>query len=344
MTYSRRLKHALLLLAALPLIAAPLPAAEPDTVTVDSGTEALIHGALNYLAKQQGINGSWTQAPGSNAYPVAMTGYALMAFLSTGNLPDEGEYGRNVASGMQYLLNQIEPDGLFRDVDQGKYMYSHGIATVALSELYGETHSPLLRERLAQIVNVIINAQSPVGGWRYRPGAKDSDVSVTVLQIAALRAARNAGLAVPQLTIDRASDFIARCYNEADGGYGYQPGGPTGFARTAAAIYSLQLCGRYDDPGIKTGSDYILAHNDETEPWWPYGCYYAAPAEYMIGGEAWRQWYDQTKSKLMATVIREGDTDYWDAKRSAQLGPIYDTAVFTTLLALPLHYVPLYQR
>lgn len=331
------------LIAAL-LFAARLQAAEPDTVTVDPDTEAVIHGALNYLANEQGINGAWTQAPDSKAYPVAMTGYALMAFLSAGNLPGEGEYGRNVTSGMQYLLNQIQPDGLFRDVDQGRYMYSHGIATVALCELYGETHSDLLRQRLEQIVNEIVNAQSPVGGWRYKPGAQDADISVTVAQVAALRAAKNAGLAVPQLAIDRADDFVDRCYNQKDGGFGYQPGGPSGFARTAAAVYSLQVCGKYDDPGIATGSAYLLAHNDEAEPWWPYGCYYAAPAEYMIGGDTWRQWYEQTKATLMASVTRQGDTAYWDAKRTPQLGPVYDTAVFTTVLAMPLHYLPLYQR
>ena len=141
-----RVLRALLVLAALAMplartMAAEQDAAATDTVTIDADTEMVIHEALNYLAKQQGIDGSWTQERGSHDYPVAMTGYALMAFLSTGNLPDEGEYGRNVTAGMQYLLNQIQPDGLFRNVDQGKYMYSHGIATVALCEIYGETRS-----------------------------------------------------------------------------------------------------------------------------------------------------------------------------------------------------------
>jgi hypothetical protein len=49
------------------------------------------------------------------------------------------------------------------------------------------------------------------------------------------------------------------------------------------------------------------------------------------------------KTRLFATVIREGDTSYWDEKRS-HLGPTYDTAVFTTILAMPYHYIPLYQR
>jgi hypothetical protein len=320
-------------------------AAEPDdTVTVDSQAEAAIHGGLAWLAKQQGINGSWTTEPRSNEYPVAMTGYALMAFISTGNLPDEGEYGRNVTAGMNYLLNQIQPDGLFRDVDQGKYMYSHGIATVALSELYGETRSPVLRERLVQLVNVIVNAQSPPGGWRYKPDSRDADISVTVLQVAALRAAKNAGLAVPQDTIDKAIAYIGACYNAGEGGFAYQPNGRPGFARTAAAIYSLQVCGKYDDPMVAKGSDYLFANDNDRQEYWPYGCYYAAPAQYMIGGEVWRRWYAEQKTRLLSTVITEGDTCHWDERRSQRLGPTYDTAVFITILAMPYHYIPLYQR
>jgi hypothetical protein len=344
MPMKRAVRTGILALAAVALPMARAAAAEQDTVTVDADTEGVIHGALNYLAKQQGINGAWTQSPGSGAYPVAMTGYALMAFLSTGNLPDEGEYGRNVTSGMQFLLNQIQPDGLFRDVDQGKYMYSHGIATVALCEIYGETRSRLLRQRLEQIVSVIVNGQSPLGGWRYKPGAKDSDISITVLQVAALRAAKNAGLTVPQETIDKAIGFIGACYDAGTGGFGYQPKGPAGFARTAAAMYSLQVCGRYDDPQITTASDYLFAHGGEGEEWWPYGCYYATPAEYMIGGDAWRRWYGQMKTTLLSTVTRDGDTSYWDEKRSQKLGPTYETAVFITVLAMPYHYIPLYQR
>ena len=36
-----------------------------------------------------------------------MTGYTLMAFLASGNLPEEGEYSKNVASGVQYLLDHF---------------------------------------------------------------------------------------------------------------------------------------------------------------------------------------------------------------------------------------------
>jgi len=106
--------------------------------------------------------------------------------------------------------------------------------------------------------------------------SRDADISVTVLQVAALRAAKNAGLAVPQDSIDRAIGFIGKCYNEKAGGFAYSPMARPASARTAAAIYSLQVCGKYDDPRLSAGSDYLFANDKETEQWWPYGCYYAA--------------------------------------------------------------------
>ena len=44
-------------------------------------------------------------------------------------------------------------------------------------------------------VRCIQNAQNREGGWRYLPGAEDADMSVTVCQVMALRAAA-AGLAI----------------------------------------------------------------------------------------------------------------------------------------------------
>ena len=92
------------------------------------------------------------------------------------------------------------------------------------------------------------------------------------------------------------------------------------------------------------GSDYLFANDNDRQEWWPYGCYYAAPAQYMIGGDVWQRWYGGMKTRLMSTVIKEGDMSYWNERRSQRLGPIYDTAVFVTILAMPYHYIPLYQR
>jgi hypothetical protein len=343
---SRLTLIALLLFALAPFSrseeAAP-PAA--DAVVVDAPTEAVINGALRYLANEQNGNGSWTSQGRRGDHPVAMTGYVLLAFLAAGNLPEEGDYARQVNAGMQFLLDSLMPDGTFRGVDGGKYMYNHGIATIALAEIYGQTHSPAMRTKLARAIHLIVSTQSNngqhSGGWRYQPRPGDADISITVMQVVALRAAKNAGLDVPQRTIDDAIAYVKRCRAGNAGGFSYQAGGgEPGFARTAAAIYSLQVCGLYDDPLVAAGSEYLFSKVDNTNQWWTYGCNYAAPAQYMIGGDTWKRWYAIMEDKLLRSVKKNGDFSYWDG----DVGQVYCTAAHATILAMPYHYIPLYQR
>ena len=333
--------------------ATPLPAAAPiaprDPVKVDEKTDVVIKGALKWLASKQSPNGAWASSDMELQHPIAITGYALMAFQAAGQLPGEGEFGRNVSLGLQYLLDSTAPDGLMGNKNNGQYMYGHGIAAIALAELYGQTKSPTMRPKLEKIIKVIISSQNNEGGWRYRPIAYQADISVTVLQVVALRAAKNGGIDVPQATIDRAVQYVRRCYHPQTGGFSYQPGQSPGFARTAAAIYSLQVCGLYDDPLVKGGSEYLLKNYRDTQDWWTYGHFYAAPAQYMRGGETWEKWYAQVKDILLKKVTTKGDLSYWDPTQTGldtgrSVGPIYATSVYTMMLAMPYHYIPLYQR
>ena len=331
-----------------PPAAAPPVAAGPaeDPIVVDPPTEQILNGALRWLATQQNANGSWSVASGRRGeHPIAMTGYVLMAFMACGHLPEEGEYARQVRAGMEFLLDQMGVDGQFRGVDGGKYMYNHGIATIALGELYGQTRHPAMREKLERAIQLIISSQSEFdrhkGGWRYQPRPSDADISVTVLQVVALRAAKNSGLDVPQQTIDDAVDYVRRCAVRGTGGFAYQAGQSSpGYARTAAAIYSLQVCGKYDDPLVQAGSQFLFDNRFERRHW-TYGSNYAGPAQYMVGGDTWRRWYEHMKQTLIPSVTRSGDQCYWNDN---EVGPIYGTACFATILAMPWHYMPLYQR
>lgn len=321
-----------------------------DTVKVDDKTEAVIKGALKYLAAQQSPNGAWAVAEEEKRHPIAITGYALMAFQAAGQLPGEGEFGKNVSAGMQYLLDSTAPDGVMGNRNDGQYMYGHGVASIALAELYGQTRSPAMRPKLERVVKLILSSQNGEGGWRYRPIAKEADISVTVLQVVALRAAKNAGLDVPQSTIDNAVGYVKRCHNPSSGGFTYQPGREPGFARTAAAIYSLQVCGLYDDPMVQAGSRYLLKTEKANagREWFTYGNFYAAPAQYMIGGETWQRWYGTLRDVLLKNVTGRNDYYFWEAKDldpgKGGVGPVYVTAVYTMILAMPYHYIPLYQR
>lgn len=320
---------------------------DAERIVVDAQTEAVIRGGIRFLASKQLPNGSWGMTDFERRHPVAMTAYTLMAFLAAGHLPGEGEQGKVARAGLQYLLDVAKPDGTFGDRSLGQYMYNHGVATIALAELYGQTQAADIKPKLDRAIRLILTSQNPEGGWRYRPIAQDADVSVTVLQVVGLRAAKNAGIDVPQDTIDKAVRYVKSCYDPGSGGFTYQPGNRApGYARTAAAVYSLQVCGLYDDPLVKRGSEYLLKNFGQRE-WFTYGTFYAVPAQYMLGDEGWRLWYPRIRAQLMRQVVREGDMAHWDGSMdmgSNGLGPVYATAVYVSALAIPWNYVPIYQR
>ena len=113
-------------------------------------------------------------------------------------------------------------------------MYSHGFGTLFLAEAYGMTHRPEIREKLQKAVRLIIDTQNAEGGWRYQPVRRDADLSVTICQINALRAARNAGLFVPKETVENCIRYVKQSQNP-DGGFRYMlQGGASAFPRSAA--------------------------------------------------------------------------------------------------------------
>ena len=85
-------------------------------------------------------------------------------------------------------------------------MYSHGFGTLFLAEAYGMTHRPEIREKLQKAVRLIVDSQNVEGGWRYQPVRRDADLSVTICQINALRAARTPGFMFRRTPSPPASD------------------------------------------------------------------------------------------------------------------------------------------
>ena len=99
---------------------------------------------------------------------------------------------------------------------------------------------------------------------------------------------------------------------------------------------------------VKEGSEYLVKNNAKNDQWFTYGNFYAAPAQYMIGGETWSKWYAQVKGVLLKNVTSlQGGAFYWEPKLDAGMGgvgPTYCTATYAMILAMPYHYIPLYQR
>jgi prenyltransferase beta subunit len=320
-------------LVALGLLAA-------DGPVMDETTKKATAKALEWLAQQQNSDGSW----GDGRYPhnTAVTGFALLSFLSQGHVPGQGLYGPEVAKGARFLVAASRSDGYLVG-SRGGNMYCHGMATLALAELWGMTGDVELKPVLEKAVELSIRCQTREGGWRYEPQPTGHDISVTIMQVMALRAAKNSGLHVPDTTVQRAIQYINSCYEPRSGGYNYQPGrADPGFARTAAGVCVLQLTGNYDAKEIAKAVEYMEKSQDDRKHFW-YGLYYAAHAMHCVGGKKWDDWYEKTKTRLLG---RQSPNGSWAQGLGSDdgVGPQYQTAIAVIVLSVPLNYLPIFQR
>src|SRR5580658_837756 len=86
--------------ALLILILATAPTFAVDEKTkIDDEVKKSTAKAYEWLAARQNSDGSW----GDPNYPnnTAITGFALLAFMSQGHLPTEGKYAKEVAKGVR---------------------------------------------------------------------------------------------------------------------------------------------------------------------------------------------------------------------------------------------------
>jgi len=310
---------------------------------ITPAAEAAIDRALGFLAANQQEDGS----VGSGAYRsnVAVTALAGMAFLAHGSTPDRGPYGRNISRCLDYLLAKTQPSGFVASADSSSQgaMYGHGFATMFLAECYGMSLRPELREKLAQAVRLIISTQNKEGGWRYQPQRLDADISVTVCEVMALRAARNAGLHVPRETIDRSIEYIKRCQN-ADGGFMYMAshGGESAPARSAAGLAALYSAGVYQGPELTKGLEYLMRFLPQPgvsrrENYYFYFHYYAAQAMWQAGGQYWKRWYPAVRDELLSRQRKDGS---WICPISVEAA----TAMAAVVLQVPNNCLPILQR
>jgi len=324
------------------LLAAPASrSARAAEVRIDEDTRKAVARSLEWLASKQEADGSW----GDTKYPhnSAITSYVILAFLSQGHLPNRGTYGPEVAKGMRFLIScSRASDGYLLGTRGAGNMYCHGMATLVLAQLWGMTGDEEVKPVLEKAVKLIIGSQNREGGWRYDPLPTGADISVTIMQVMALRAAKNAGLHVPDVTMTRAIEYIDRCYDPKTGGFSYQAGRVSpGFARTAAGLCVLFLTGKYEAKNIPKGIEYLKSHFNERSHFW-YGHYYAGHAMHQVGGKDWEEYYALMKNKLLSRQASDGSWTTYDLGSSA--GPVMQTAIAGIVLSIPTNYLPIFQR
>jgi hypothetical protein len=322
-------------------------ASQPPPVTEALYTERVqtaIRKGLAYLAARQNDDGSL--GAGGYSQNVAVVGLCGMAFLADGHTPNRGLYGLHVDRCLDFILAHAAENGFILAAEGASRgpMYGHGFATLFLAEVYGMAPGKEVRETLTRAVRLINDAQNAEGGWRYEPRPQDADLSVTVCQVMALRAAHNTGIFVPASVIDRAVNYVKRCQN-ADGGFMYQadqPPAESQFPRSAAALVALYSAGIYEGEEIRKGLDYLMRFPPRPNPhgeqdYYLYGHYYAVQAMWHAAGKYWQAWYPAIRDILLQE--QRADGSWFDT-----ISPEYGTAMALLILHMPANYLPIFQR
>src|SRR5947208_16974665 len=91
---------------------------EPDEIARQS--EAALERGLAWLAKNQGVEGSW----GSN--DLGLVSMGALAFMSAGHAPGRGRYGRELDQALEFVVSRSRPSGLLNISDAQRDMYEHG--------------------------------------------------------------------------------------------------------------------------------------------------------------------------------------------------------------------------
>ena len=233
-------------------------------------------------------------------------------------------------------------------------------ATLALSEVWGESsRGDEIRDALKQAVGVILRNQTRRGGWGYYPdrGINYDDVSITVMQIVALASAKEAGILVPDETIQNAIRYVRGCQNP-NGGFGYTDPRDPKFARSAAGVTSLLMAGDRKSEDVARGLKFLHGYGGSAfnprsamymlnHDWFYYGHFYAVQAMYQSSERNYLTWYP-----LRDALIDMQDSDGgWRGgipprtlTKIATDQDSYCTPMAILILGVPYRYLPIYQR
>ena len=315
-----------------------------DAPELTAKASQAIDKGLKYLLSAQKKDGSW-DSDGEGGRAVAITSLALMAFMCKAQFPGFGPHAKPLDRAKDWLLKHAKsrPDGYL-----GTVMYEHGLATLALSEMWGMTRDKkdddAIQKALEKAVDVILRSQNPGGGWRYQPqadGGEDTSCTQTVFH--ALASARQAGIMVPNETIAKVVKYFKFAQNAETGGFAYAPNGnaKVSVACSAGGSYCAQLAGQRDSemvaaslrylkklsPGIfNGGGHYYYAH------------YYAIQAMVQAGDKYYAEWYPLIRDALISKQQTNG------AWHRGKKGTAYETPMAIIILATPHRYIPIYQR
>jgi len=324
---------------------------------------------LEWLAKNQGSAGNW------GCHHLGLVSMGALAFMSAGHMPDRGKYGSNVRRALEFVVINAKPSGLLNISTQNRDMYNHGLSVFVLSQAYGMARDRRIGSALDKGIRLILDVQCEDGGWAYEAIRKSRghDLSLTVMQAKAMRAAMDMGLEIPPDRVEMAIQYIVdryRNYGSSDGlRYGNDPlsgcpgaftynGGKSSTAMAAAGAVCLQEFGKYDDFRIQRSMNRVVEDIDERIgdklnqgqiPFDAYAMTYVAQALYQVGGKRWREGYPKIRDAIVKMQCTESGREAfgsWGANGhiGGKEGQLHGTSVAVFSLSIPNRFLPILQK
>jgi hypothetical protein len=335
----------------------------------------MVDRGLEFLARSQRADGRWRLTEFAGITPAdvpkldsdtAATGLALLAFLGAGHDHFSGPHRDTVRRGLEFLLAIQKDDGdLFLPADDlsnsCSWLYSHGIAAIAVCEAVGMTGDPLVKPAAEKACRFIATSRHPtLGGWRYIPRT-DADLSVSGWMLVALRAGELGGVPTDPAAMGGVRTLLAASST---------PNDPTRFAynarkadqrRTDLSVACMTAVGTLmrlhtgtaaDDPGVAAAARLLAGIPPE------YGTrtqrvrdsylwYYASQVLVHTGGADWQRWYGSLVDTLEQRQRADGPlAGSWDAlgevpdRWGEYGGRLYVTTLHLLALEVPWRHLP----
>jgi hypothetical protein len=337
-------------------------------------TAAAIEAGLKWLVDHQDEDGKWDcdgfmkhdkvgepcDGQGNGVHDVGVTGLALLAFLGDGSTMRAGPYKDTIKSGVKWLRDNQQENGLFGTNASNDFVYGHAIATYAMCEAFGLSNYTLLKKNAQMGINYLESHRNPYSVWRYQPRDNDNDTSVTGWCIMAYESAKHFKLDVNDQALKLCATWLDQV-TDANGRAGYTKAGEPSSrhpgdhgvrfpAEKGEAMTAVSLFCRFfmhqdpkETPAMKQAADILKGKPPVYDPksgaidyyYW----YYATYAMYQMGKEYWTNWSSKLGDSVVKTQRQDGNfkgswdpIDVWGEDG----GRVYATA--TLVLTLEAYY------
>ena len=299
----------------------------------------LIHKGISYLVSLHQDEDLLAK----EQYRATVTALSGLALLGAGYHPSRGPYHEELQKMIDRFIKVQRKDG-YISLGDNRSMYGHGFSTLFLAEAYGMSSDKKVHTALKKAIDFIVAQQNERGGWNYEPD-KGDEGSVTIVQIQALRAARNVGIEISREAIEKSIQYVKKS-QYPNGSIGYQSG-PSGngtVALTAAGMAVLFNAGEYDlEDEVKQKGFSFLDNNISYElnaSHFLYTHFYAAQVYKQRGSMYFSSYFSRIEKVLFSRI--EGVVEKGNKLNIDNLGEIYSMAMSLLILETSLDYLPIF--